>query len=83
MDFKKHYMHRQENQIKYGLKKEVNFTAVILKKCLKDNDIEMYSTHNERKSAVAERFIRTLKNKIYKHITLVSKNEYIDKLDQQ
>ena len=83
MDFKKHYMHRQENQIKYGLKKEVNFTAVIFKKCLKDNDIEMYSTHNDRKSAVAERFIRTLKSKIYKHITLVSKNEYIDKLDQQ
>ena len=83
MDFKKHYMHRQENQIKYGLKKEVNFTAVIFTKCLKDNDIEMYSTHNDRKSAVAERFIRTLKKKIYKHITLVSKNEYIDKLDQQ
>ena len=39
----------------------------------------MYSTHNECKSAVAERFIRTLKNKIYK--TLISKNVYIDKLD--
>ena len=34
------------------------------KKLLKDNDIEMYSTHNEGKSVVAERFIRTLKNKI-------------------
>ena len=51
------------------------------KKWLKDNDIEMYSTHNERKSVVAERFISTLKNKIYKHMTAVSKNVYIDKLD--
>ena len=41
----------------------------------------MYSTHNERKSVVAERFIRTLKNKICKHMTSVSKNVYIDKLD--
>ena len=41
----------------------------------------MYSTHNEGKCVVAERFIRTLKNKIYKYMTLVSKNVYIDKLD--
>ena len=41
----------------------------------------MYSTHNEGKSVVAEKFIRTLKNKIYKHMTSVSKNVYIDKLD--
>ena len=41
----------------------------------------MYSTHNEGKSAVAERFIRTLKNKIHKHMTSISKNLYIDKLD--
>ena len=41
----------------------------------------MYSTHNEGKSAIAERFIRTLKNKIYKYMTLISKNVYIDKLD--
>ena len=51
------------------------------KKWLKDNDIEMYSIHNEEKSVVAERFIRTLKNKIYKYMTSVSKNVYIDKLD--
>ena len=44
-----------------------------LKKWLKDNDIEMYSTHNEGKSVVAERFIRTLKSKIYKHMTALSK----------
>ena len=41
----------------------------------------MYSIHNEGKSVVAERFIRTLKNKIYKYMTSVSKNVYIDKLD--
>ena len=51
------------------------------KKWLKDNDIEMYSTHNEGKSVVAERFIRALKNKIYKHMTAVSKSVCIDKLD--
>ena len=41
----------------------------------------MYSTHNEGKSVVAERFIRTLKNKIYKYMTSMSKSVYIDKLD--
>ena len=40
----------------------------------------MYSTHNEGKSVVAERFIRTLKNKIYKYMTSISKNVYIDEL---
>ena len=43
---------------------------------LKINNIEMYSTYNEGKSVVAERFIRTLKNKIFKHMTAVSKNFY-------
>ena len=51
------------------------------KKWLKDNDIEMYLIHNEGKSVVAERFSRTLKNKIYKYMTAVSKNVYIDKLN--
>ena len=41
----------------------------------------MYSTHGEGKSVVAERFIRTLKNKIYKHMTANSKNVYFDVLD--
>ena len=40
----------------------------------------MYSTHNEGKSIAAERFIRTLRNKIYKHMTAVSKKVYFDKL---
>ena len=41
----------------------------------------MYSTHNEGKSLVAERFIRTLKNKIYKHMIAISKNVYFDVLN--
>ena len=41
----------------------------------------MYSMYNEGKSVVAERFIRTLKNKIFKHMTAVSKNVYFDALD--
>ena len=41
----------------------------------------MYLTHNEGKSVVAEKVIKTLKNKIYKYTTSVSKNVYIDKLD--
>ena len=41
----------------------------------------MYATYNEGKSAVAERFIRTLKNKIFKHMTAISKNVYFDVLD--
>ena len=41
----------------------------------------MYSIHNEGKSVVAERFIRTLKNKIYKYMSPISKNVYTDKLD--
>ena len=41
----------------------------------------MYSTFNERKSVVAERFIKSLKNKIYKHMTGVGKNIYFDFLD--
>ena len=41
----------------------------------------MYSTFNEGKSVVAERFIRTLKNKTFKHMTTISKNVYIDMLN--
>ena len=41
----------------------------------------MYSANNEGKSVIAERFIRTLKNKIYKYMTAISKNVCIDKLD--
>ena len=51
------------------------------KKWLSDNNIIMYSTYNEGKSVAAERFIRTLKNKLYKHMTATSKNVYYDVLD--
>ena len=54
------------------------FCNNFFKKWLKDNNIEMYSTHNEGKSVVAERFIRTLKNEIYKHMTAISKNVYFN-----
>ena len=53
----------------------------VFKKWLSDNDIIMYSTCNEGKSVVAERFIRTLKNKLYKHMTATGKNVYYDVLD--
>ena len=45
--------------------------------------MKMYSTQNERKPVVAERFFKTLKNQIYEHITSISKNVYIDKLDDR
>ena len=48
----------------------------VFKKWLSDNDIIMYSTYNEGKSVVAERFIRALKNKLYKHMTATGKNVY-------
>ena len=57
----------------------MNFRIVLFKKWLK-NDTEMHSIHNEGKSVVAETFIRKLKTKIYKYMTIISKNEYIDKL---
>ena len=59
----------------------MNFTINLLKKCIKDKDIEMYSIHNEGKPVVTERFIRILKTKIYKYMTSISKNVYINKLD--
>ena len=70
---------RKPNKISVG--KGSEFYNSSFKEWLKDNDIERYSIHNEGKSAVAEKFIRTLKNKIYKYMASVSKNVYIDKLD--
>ena len=66
---------------KIWVDKGSEFYNASFKKWLRDNDIVMYSTNNEGKSVVAERFIRTLKSKIYKHMTSVSKNVYIDKLN--
>ena len=66
---------------KIWVDKGSEFYNAYLKKWLRDNDIVMYSTHNKGKSVVAERFIRTLKSKTYKYMTSISKNVYIDKLD--
>ena len=51
-----------------------------MKPWLEKYDIEMYSTHNEGKSVIVERSFKTLKSNIYKYMTLISKNMYIDKL---
>ena len=53
----------------------------VFKKWLSDNDIIMYSTYNEGKSVIAERFIRKLKNKLYKHMTASGKNVYYNVLN--
>ena len=66
---------------KIWVEKESQFCNSSFKKLLKGNEIEMYSIHKEGKSVVAERFIRTFENIIYKYMTSISKNVYIDKLD--
>ena len=76
--FKVFWKIQKENQIRYGLIKAGNFTTLIFKKWLKGRKVEMYSTHYEGKSVVAERFIRTSKNKIYKHMTANSENVYFN-----
>ena len=70
---------RKSNKI--WVDKSSEFCNASFKKWLQDNDIVIYSTNNEGKSVVAERFIRTLKSKIYKYMTSISNNVYIDKLD--
>ena len=62
--------YRKPNKI--WVDKGSEFYNTFIKKWLKNNDIEMYSIHNEGKSVIAERFIRTLKTKIYKYMTSVS-----------
>ena len=57
------------------------FYNKLFNRFLKINKIEMYSTYNEEKSAVAEGFIRTLKKKIFKHMIAISRNVYFDLLD--
>ena len=46
-----------------------------------NNELKIYSTHNEGESVISGRFVRTLKNNVYKYTTSVSNNVYIDKLD--
>ena len=69
------------NTKKIWVDKRSAFYNNSFKKGLKDNDTETYLIHNERKSVVSKRFIRILKTKIYKYITSLSKNVYIDQLD--
>ena len=52
-----------------------------MKRWLVDRGIDMYSMYNEGKSVIAERFIRTLESKLYKHMTAVSSEVYDDALD--
>ena len=70
---------RKPNKI--WVDQEGEFYNNVFEKWLSDNDINMYSTYNEGKSVVAERFIRTLKNELYKHMTATGKNVYYDVLD--
>ena len=65
--------------IKICVDKGSQLYNISTKSWLEKNKIKMYLTHNEGKSAVAERFTRTLKNKMYKYLTSVSKNVYVDK----
>ena len=70
---------RKSNKICVG--KGSEFYNISFKIWLKHNNIEMYLKHKEGKSVVAKRFIRTLKTKIYKYMTSISKNLHINKLD--
>ena len=81
MHFKKNLKESARKPHKIWLDKGSEFYNFHFKKWLKDNSIEMYSTHKEGKSVVGERFIMTIKNKIYKYMTSISKNVYIDELD--
>ena len=69
------------NPNKICVDKGSEFYKRLMKSWLEKNAIEMYSTQNEGKFVVAERFIITLKNKIYEYITSISKNVCIDKSD--
>ena len=79
--FEKILKESNQKPSKIWVDKGSEFYNNYFKKWLKDNDAEMYSIHNEEKSVIAEIFIRTLKNKIFKHMTAISKNVYFDVLD--
>ena len=69
-------LHSKRKSNKIWVDKGSEFYNKSMKSWLEKDNIEMYSTHNERKSVVAERFIRTLKNKTYKYMTSISKDVY-------
>ena len=73
MHFKK-IASKGRNPNKISIDQGSKFYNNSFKNLLKINNIEMYSTCNERKSVVAEGFIRTLKNKMFKHMTAILKN---------
>ena len=77
--FKKIISNRKPNKIWVDQGSELYNNS--FKDFLKMNNTEMCSTYSEGKPVVAERFIRTLKTKIFKHITAISKNVYFDVLD--
>ena len=70
---------RKPNKIRVDQVSE--FYNNLFKRFLEINKIEMYSTYNEEKSVATERFIKTLKNDIFKDMTVVSQNVYFDVLD--
>ena len=72
---------RQRNPNKIWVDQGSEIYNNSFKDFLKTNNIQMYSTYNEGKSVVAERFIRTLINKIFKHVAAISKNVYFDVLN--
>ena len=72
---------RKSNKIWVDQGSELSIRNYHFKKFLKDNGISMYSTFNEGKSVVAERFVRTLRNKMCKHMTAISKKVDFDLLD--
>ena len=79
--FKKIISEGQRKPNKIWVDQGSEFYNKSFKDFLKINNTEMYSTYNEGKSVVAERFISTLKIKIFKHMATVSKNVYFNVLD--
>ena len=79
--FQKSFDESNRKPNKIWVDKDSEFYNRSMKSWLEQNAMGMYSTHNEGKSVIAEGFIRTLKNKIYKYMTSITKNVYIDKLD--
>ena len=80
-DFRKILDESNRKANKIWLDKGSEFYNRSMKSWLEKSSIEIYSKYDEGKSVVAERFVRTWKNKIYKYITSISKNVSIDQLD--
>ena len=79
--FQKNLKESKRKLNKIWVDKGSEFYDRSVKSWLEKNDIEMYSAHNEGKSIATEVLIRSLKNEIYKYMTTISKNVYVDKLD--